>query len=107
LLEFVPTGIPDATMQHCRWAVGQQWSAAIASVEPAGYPLRDAGAVQTAPQMDGFYLDRPGNRGLVVDRWPGTESVSLLETIDDWTGPPAGAAVPVKEKSRARRVLPE
>ena len=68
--------------------VGQDFAAAEASARDAGYVLNDASQLAMAGQPGGFYLDLPGDRGLIVLRGDdgNVESVDLCE---QWSRPKA------------------
>jgi hypothetical protein len=68
-------------------AVGQPWSEAKAVAQRAGYELHDAAGLQMAPTPDGFYLDLPNHRGLLVFRDKAANSVSGLSWVEAWDGP--------------------
>ena len=70
--------------------VGQPWAEARAVAARAGYELHDASQLDMNPTPDGFYIDMPGQRGLVVYRDSRRDVVRLIDEIDNWPGPKVG-----------------
>jgi hypothetical protein len=79
-----PDKVPAGTI-----SVGQSWADAATVARANGYELNDASHLEYMPPQDGFYLDLPGNRGLLVCRRPGGTAVSSIDAIDRWDGPKA------------------
>jgi hypothetical protein len=78
-------GVPGRTI-----VVGQAWPHAVAAAQGAGYTPHDASQLATDPTLDGFYLDLPGRRGLIVCRDPRAKTVSSLDLVENWDGGKAG-----------------
>ena len=64
--------------------VGQPWAEARAAATRAGYPAHDAAGLEYAPPLDGFYLNLPGDCGLVVQRSP-ADVVRSLDWVEHWS----------------------
>jgi hypothetical protein len=84
LLVFLATGCgkPAGTI-----AVGQPWATAQQIARDAGYSAHDAATLANDPPTDGFYLNLPGDRGLIIHRDGHSNSVSALDFVDNWPGP--------------------
>jgi hypothetical protein len=80
---------PPAARHEATIAVGQEWSDARGTATRAGYPLHDASGLAMEPTPDGFYIDLPGGRGLLVFRNPRTNRVRALKWVENWDGPKA------------------
>jgi hypothetical protein len=70
-------------------AVGQPWAQARTVAIRAGYELHDASQLAMDPTPDGFYIDMPGRRGLLVYRDPRRDVVKSMEWVENWPGPKA------------------
>lgn len=70
-------------------SVGQPWPEATAVARRAGYRLHDASQLAMDPAPDGFYMDMPGGRGLVVFRDPRENVVRSVQWVENWEGPKA------------------
>jgi hypothetical protein len=68
-------------------SVGQSWSQAKGVAVRAGYELRDASQLAMDPTPDGFYINVPGRRGLLVYRDPRRDVVESMEWVENWPGP--------------------
>jgi hypothetical protein len=68
-------------------AAGQPWAQAKAVATRAGYELHDASQLAMDPTPDGFYIDMPGRRGLLVYRDPRRDVVESMEWVENWPGP--------------------
>src|SRR4051794_35479267 len=62
-----------------RIAVGQAWQQATDVARRGGYKLHDAADLAMTPTPDGFYLDLPGQRGLIVLRDPASQTVKSVQ----------------------------
>ena len=70
-------------------SVGQEWPQARAVARRAGYDLHDAARLATSSTLDGFYVDMPGRRGLLVIRDARRNAVKRIEWIENWPAPKA------------------
>ena len=70
-------------------SVGQRWSEATGVARRAGYQLEDASQLAMDPAPDGFYVNMPGKRGLIVYRDARTNTVKSMEWVENWPGPKA------------------
>ena len=68
-------------------AVGQPWSQATGVAAGAGYVLHDAGELAISPKPEGFSIELPGGRGLLVLRDPRGDVVQSIESIANADGP--------------------
>lgn len=68
-------------------AVGQPWPRAQAAARRAGYEMHDASQLAVLPPPDGFYIDLPGRRGLLVFRDSRRDVVNSMEWVENWKGP--------------------
>ena len=84
-------------------AVGQSWQAATDVAKRAGYKLHNASELAMSPTPDGFYLDLPAQRGLIVLRNPENQTVKSVEWISQWNG---AKSARVFHKVRSVRVPP-
>jgi hypothetical protein len=66
-------------------AIAQDWQTAVATAEQSGYVLNDAGELECNVRLLGFYLDLPGEHGLLVCHNRNSAQVDLLEYIDNWS----------------------
>ena len=107
---------PPTTVTATSIAVGQPWSDATAGAILAGYELHDASQLAMDPAPDGFYIDMPGRRGLLVTRdrtrngdgdgdgdgdavrsvtwienWPGPKGPRVYHGVQSYAVPPADA----------------
>ena len=64
--------------------VGQPWAAATAAAARAGFPTHDAAGLETVPAVDGFTVDLPDDRGLIVRRSPATNAVERIDWVEHW-----------------------
>ncbi len=67
-------------------AVGQPWPEAVA-VARAGYELEDASQLAMAGTPEGFYVNLPGGRGLIVYRDGRRDAVESMQWVENWPGP--------------------
>ena len=71
--------------------VDQQWHEAIAIARRLGYELHDASQLAKLPSVpqEGFYIELPGQRGLIVfvDGW--RDTVKSMKWEENWPGPKA------------------
>jgi hypothetical protein len=70
-------------------AVGQPWAQAKAVATRAGYERHDASGLAMDPTPDGFYINMPDRRGLIVYREARRDVVESLEWVENWPGPKA------------------
>jgi hypothetical protein len=66
---------------------GGKFTDAVRIAQAAGYELHDAGQLQTANRLYGFYIDLPNDEGLLVCHDPQTNWINLLQSIESWSGP--------------------
>lgn len=78
-----PADVPAGTTI----SVGQPWPQAKAVATRAGYELGDASQLAMDPTPDGFYINMPGRRGLLVYRDPRRDIVESMEWVENWPGP--------------------
>jgi hypothetical protein len=84
-----PTASRTTTTTTTTIAVAQPWPQARAVALSAGYELGDASQIAMVPAPDGFYIDMPGRRGLLVFRDPRRNVVKRTEWVENWPGPKA------------------
>ena len=84
-------------------AVGQPWPHAERVARRAGYALHDASELAIVPRPDGFYINMPGNRGLLVHRDRRRQLVESLVSVENWDGPKQAR---VYRQERSFRVPP-
>jgi len=77
----------DASHAGTAIAVGQPWARAKGIAARAGYELHDASQLAMEPTPDGFYIDMPGRRGLIVYRDPDRDEVASMTWVENWPGP--------------------
>jgi hypothetical protein len=69
--------------------VGQPWPQAQRVARRAGYQLHDLSQLAMVPTPDGYYLDMPGRRGLLIFRDPLRDVVMSMAWVENWDGPKA------------------
>lgn len=67
--------------------VGQPWVEAVAVAQRAGYDLENVSGLAMDPTPDGFYLNMPAKRGLIVYRNARENAVRSMESVENWPGP--------------------
>lgn len=77
---------PATARAHVTIAIGQAWGEAEDVARSQGYELHDASHLAVQPTPDGFVINMPASRGLIVLREPRTQTVSVMLMVENWGG---------------------